>query len=87
MSPDAKRGPRQGLAHNTITTRNASANGDLPLAVRARLTDLELRIAALEARGPVTLAGLEQMVREYHQHVTQVDGVGAAMSADGPRAS
>ena len=75
MSPDAKRGPGQGLAHNTLDGPNASTNLPLPPAVRARLTDLELRIAKLEARGPVTLDGLEQMVREYHQHVTHVDGI------------
>jgi len=76
MTPDAKRGPlAKGLAPNTSSARNANTNLSLPPAVRARVTDLELRIATLEANGPVTLAALEQMVREYHQHVTYVAGI------------
>ena len=76
MSPDAKRGPlAKGLAPNTSSARNASTNLSLPPLVRARLTDLELRIAKLEARGPVTLDALEQMISEYHQHVIHVDGI------------
>ena len=74
MSPDAKRGPGQGLAHNTLDGPNASTKPCLPPAVRARLTDLQWRIAKLEARGPVTLDALERMISEYRQHVIHEDG-------------